>query len=89
LQIFGAEFSLDGKTMRAQITTTTDSEGREWLHVERLRYYLYEDPRSHLWCVINRNADFAVTKNYKTKRGAIGAFRRNWNVYQGRLPYYR
>ena len=75
--------------MRAQITTTTDSEGREWIHVERLRYYLYQDEKTRLWCVIDRNADFAVTKDYKTKRGAIGAFRRNWHVYRGRLPYYR
>lgn len=75
--------------MRAQITTTTDSEGREWIHVERLRYYILEDNRTHLWCVMDRVTDFAVTKSYKTKRGVIGAFRRNWHLYKGRLPQYR
>lgn len=75
--------------MRAQITTTTDADGREWIHVERLRYYVYEDPRTNLWCVMDRTTDFAVTKDYKTTRSAIAAFRRNWHVYRGRLPQYR
>jgi hypothetical protein len=39
--------------------------------------------------VMDRITDFAVTKNYKTKRGVIGAFRRNWHLYKGRLPQYR
>ena len=75
--------------MRTEITSTTDNEGKEWVHAGRLRYYLYQSKRTHLWCVIDRDADFAVTKDYKTKRGAVGAFRRNWHVYKGQLPYYR
>ena len=75
--------------MRAQITITTDEKGREWVHAERLRHHLYQDDRTQLWCVLDRNADLAVTKDYTTKPRAIEAFRRSWNKSKGRLPYYR
>ncbi|MEY2502889.1 MAG: hypothetical protein QOI07_3223 [Verrucomicrobiota bacterium] len=60
--------------MRAQITTTTDRDGKEWVHVERLRYYLYQRPETALWCVMNCNPDFAVTKGYKIKREGLQPF---------------
>lgn len=75
--------------MRAQVTTTTDAKGREWVHPERLSYYLYQDERTQLWYVMARGTDCSVTKDYKSKRGALAAFRRSWEKNRGRLPLYR
>ena len=69
--------------------TTTDSDGREWVHPEALRFYLYQSRETQLWCILDRDADLAVTKQHKTRRGAWGQFLRDWQRTKGHPEYYR
>jgi hypothetical protein len=68
--------------------TTVGEGGREWVHPEELEFFLYQDKKTLLWCIIFRTADLAVTKQYKTKRGAVGAFMRSWKVSGGNPPFF-
>jgi len=54
------------------ITKCTDYD-REWIHPERLKYYLYQNEDGK-WCVINREYDLADGKYYTRKSDCIKAF---------------
>jgi hypothetical protein len=60
------------RTTRDQVT----GQGREWLHLEIPRYYLYKLPDSELgkWVVVDRCWDIAVSKPTKRKCDAIKSF---------------
>ena len=69
--------------------TTKDATGKEWVHPEELRFYLYQDRDTSFWCVIDRSSDIAVTKQHKTGRGAYGQFLRDWKRTNGQPDYFR
>lgn len=69
-------------TQREQITTK-DATEKEWVHPYELRFYLHQDRRKGLWCVIDRASDLPVTKQYMTKRGAYGQLLREWKRTSG------
>jgi hypothetical protein len=69
-----------------QANTTTDKSGREWIHPTPLRYYVHQFERNAFtkptdyfigkWVVIDARTDLAVTKFWKSKRGALNEFMR-------------
>ena len=55
-------------------TTRDDEDGREWIHPQLPRFYLWQEMHSKKWGVVDRTTDFYVTKLYKRKRDAIRGF---------------